>query len=113
MFNFNELQQKAYESIISGHNTCITGPGGTGKSYVIQQIRESIKDETIFVAPTGIAAVNRRAVLFKDSNSIEAQLLLPCRLKDVEKLYSELRMVVLLTGITVPVQDVRVKEHLH
>ncbi len=58
MFNFNELQQKAYESIISGHNTCITGPGGTGKSYVIQQIRESIKDETIFVAPTGIAAVN-------------------------------------------------------
>ena len=58
LFNFNELQQKAYESIISGHNTCITGSGGTGKSYVIQQIRESIKDETIFVAPTGIAAVN-------------------------------------------------------
>ena len=58
MFNFNELQQKAYESIMSGHNTCITGSGGVGKSYIIQQIRDTIEHETIFVAPTGIAAVN-------------------------------------------------------
>lgn len=58
MFGFNKKQQKAFQAIMSGFNVCITGPGGTGKSYIIQQIREEINDETIFVAPTGIAAVN-------------------------------------------------------
>lgn len=58
MFNFTKLQQIAYDAIMSGQNVCITGSGGVGKSYIIQQIREQIEDETLFVAPTGIAAVN-------------------------------------------------------
>ena len=58
MFNFTKLQQAAYDAIMSGQNVCITGSGGVGKSYIIQQIREQIKNETLFVAPTGIAAVN-------------------------------------------------------
>lgn len=58
MFGFNKKQQKAFEAIMSGFNVCITGPGGVGKSYIVQQIRNEINDETIFVAPTGIAAVN-------------------------------------------------------
>lgn len=58
MFNFTKLQQIAYDAIMSGQNVCITGSGGVGKSYIIQQIREQIEEETLFVAPTGIAAVN-------------------------------------------------------
>lgn len=58
MFNFTKLQQIAYDAIMSNQNVCITGSGGVGKSYIIQQIREQIEDETLFVAPTGIAAVN-------------------------------------------------------
>ena len=58
MFNFTKLQQAAYDAIMSGQNVCVTGSGGVGKSYIIQQIREQIKNETLFVAPTGIAAVN-------------------------------------------------------
>lgn len=58
MFNFKKKQKAAYDAIMAGHNVCITGPGGVGKSYIIQSIRDSIMDETIFVAPTGIAALN-------------------------------------------------------
>lgn len=58
MFNFTKLQQIAYDAIMSGQNVCITGSGGVGKSYIIQKIREQIEEETLFVAPTGIAAVN-------------------------------------------------------
>ena len=35
MDSFNENQKNAFEAMINGNNIFITGPGGSGKSHVI------------------------------------------------------------------------------
>lgn len=50
-----DKQQQALDAIHNGENIFLTGVGGTGKSYVINQIKD---DSTIICAPTGIAALN-------------------------------------------------------
>jgi len=48
-------QKKAYLRILNKENVLIFGQGGSGKSYLI----EGIKDEkTLCLAPTGMAAIN-------------------------------------------------------
>lgn len=51
----NEGQQKAIDIINSGGNVFVTGAGGSGKSYLINTIKDG---NTVLVAPTGIAALN-------------------------------------------------------
>lgn len=51
----NEL---AMEAIMRGDNVFVTGPGGCGKSLMIATLREFFADSFLFVAPTGIAALN-------------------------------------------------------
>jgi ATP-dependent DNA helicase PIF1 len=56
----NTLQQAVYDSVIAGHNMCMTGPAGTGKSYVIRAIVkafESMDMRCAVTAMTGSAAV--------------------------------------------------------
>lgn len=53
-------QRIAFDAIERGENVCITGSGGTGKSFLLNIIRDIHNDNTVFVAPTGIAAVNIR-----------------------------------------------------
>ncbi len=55
MENLNKQQLIAYRKIINGDNTCIVGEGGTGKSYLCEQIKD---DYTLFICPTGMAALN-------------------------------------------------------
>lgn len=50
-----DKQKLAIERIKGGDNIFLTGAGGTGKSYVINQI---LDDSTLLCAPTGIAAIN-------------------------------------------------------
>jgi len=50
-----EKQQEAIDKILSGANIFLTGGGGVGKSFVINQVSD---DYTILAAPTGIAALN-------------------------------------------------------
>jgi len=54
-----DKQQLAIETIKSGKNVFITGSGGVGKSWVIQQVTDK---NTIVVAPTGIAALNVKGI---------------------------------------------------
>jgi ATP-dependent DNA helicase PIF1 len=54
----NEKQQYAFEEILKGRNIFISGPGGVGKSVLVNKIRDMFEDDTIFIAPTGIAAQN-------------------------------------------------------
>ena len=46
------------EAIMAGENVFVTGPGGSGKSRMIASLREFFGETMLFVAPTGIAALN-------------------------------------------------------
>ena len=48
----------AMKAIMNGDNVFVTGPGGSGKSLMIASLREFFADSFLFVAPTGIAALN-------------------------------------------------------
>lgn len=55
-----ERQKQALELVMDGENVFITGPGGTGKSYLMDYIMDWACSEGLQVvkcAPTGIAAV--------------------------------------------------------
>jgi len=58
--SLSEEQEKAFHKYIEGHNIFITGPGGTGKSFLIHQIQQDAerKGKRVQVcALTGCAAV--------------------------------------------------------
>lgn len=50
-------QQLAMNKIIEGKSVFISGPGGVGKSYLIDIIKDKF-DGAVVLAPTGIAALN-------------------------------------------------------
>ena len=52
-------QQEAFDLFLSTKSFCLTGPGGTGKSYIIKHIQEHCKSNNIpyaITALTGVAA---------------------------------------------------------
>lgn len=51
-------QSAIVKKVLSGKNIFIDGPGGVGKSVTVNHIRQHFSDSTIFLAPTGIAALN-------------------------------------------------------
>ena len=52
-------QQKAKNLIVNGTNVFLTGDAGTGKSYILKQVINTLPpDDTVVCAPTGVAAVN-------------------------------------------------------
>ena len=64
---FSEKQRLAYDLIVNHHGRpiakeqlllLIIGEGGTGKSYLINAIRNYLKDSCIITATTGKAAFN-------------------------------------------------------
>jgi ATP-dependent DNA helicase PIF1 len=62
----NEAQERAVRAVVSGANLFLTGAGGTGKTFVIDRIREELKamhgaayaKSVVFAAPTGVAAAS-------------------------------------------------------
>ena len=56
----NDKQTKAYNAVMDGKNVFITGSGGTGKSYLLDQIQRGLdhaEKEYIICAPTAAAAL--------------------------------------------------------
>jgi ATP-dependent DNA helicase PIF1 len=52
-------QMEAFDTFLNGSSFCLTGPGGTGKSYIIKHIQEHCKTNNIpcaITALTGVAA---------------------------------------------------------
>jgi ATP-dependent DNA helicase PIF1 len=64
MLALNEAQERAVRAVLAGSNVFLTGAGGTGKTFVIERIREKLKERhgdayasaVVFAAPTGVAA---------------------------------------------------------
>jgi hypothetical protein len=54
----NDKQSYAMKQVISGANLFIDGPGGVGKSVLVREIMDKFSTSTVFLAPTGIAALN-------------------------------------------------------
>lgn len=53
---------KALEAILNGDNVFISGAAGSGKSTIIGTIKTFLGNSSIFVAPTGLAALNIEGV---------------------------------------------------
>lgn len=51
-------QEQALAMMLSGRNVFLTGKAGTGKSTILRSFREKCPRECVFLAPTGIAAIN-------------------------------------------------------
>jgi ATP-dependent DNA helicase PIF1 len=51
-------QTDAFTAATSGRNICLTGPAGTGKSFLLDQLRDHFKGGLDVTASTGIAALN-------------------------------------------------------
>ncbi len=57
MDTLNTAQNEAFEAIRAGENVFLTGAGGTGKSYLIEQIVKHIPRRVAVTALTGCAAL--------------------------------------------------------
>lgn len=55
--SLNEGQRAAYDAVMRGSNIFITGPGGTGKSYLINALLETTERKVAVTALTGCAAL--------------------------------------------------------
>ena len=53
----SEKQQYAIDRFINGDNICITGPGGTGKTFLIKEMIQQSKKKLQVCAMTGCAAI--------------------------------------------------------
>lgn len=51
-------QEAALQTMLSGANVFLTGEAGTGKSTIVKEFNRRSSKNCIFLAPTGIAAVN-------------------------------------------------------
>lgn len=60
--NYGVGTDDALKSVMLGQNTFITGPGGSGKSHLINTVRSMFPESTMIVAPTGVAALNVRGM---------------------------------------------------
>ena len=54
----NEEYQKVLTLLLNGENVFLTGYAGTGKSYILNKLKEKFKKKLTITSTTGIAAVN-------------------------------------------------------
>lgn len=86
----NKKQQYGFEQIMRGHNIFISGPGGVGKSVLISKIRELCLEDTIFLAPTGIAALNIKGATIHRTFKLQLGYLDPAQRSRVPEKVREL-----------------------
>ena len=57
-YKFNKEQLEAIKLILEGHSVFLSGPGGAGKSYIVDYLRGKMAGDIVLLAPTGVAALN-------------------------------------------------------
>lgn len=83
-------QEAALALMESGANVFLTGKAGTGKSTVLREFRKRTNKSVVYVAPTGIAAVNIEGQTIHSCFQIK-----PGMMSDLEPLSSKKRYKVL------------------
>lgn len=76
-------QEKALELMLSGKNVFLTGEAGTGKSTILRKFREQCKRECVFLAPTGIAAINVGGATIHSFFMLKPGLLTPDTIEEI------------------------------
>ena len=100
----NQNQNKAIQNVSLGKNTFISGPGGVGKSVVSRKIVSLFSDETVVLAPTGIAALNVGGM------TIHSAFKLPFHILQAKDAYNPHKKVVQLFGKHSPVKRILIDE---
>lgn len=76
-------QERALELMLSGKNVFLTGEAGTGKSTILREFREKCTRECVFLAPTGIAAINVGGATLHSFFQLKPGLLTPDSLEEI------------------------------
>jgi ATP-dependent DNA helicase PIF1 len=84
----NKKQEKAFNEVKSGKNVFITGPGGTGKSFVINKIIQYCKDNN---KKYGVTSTTGSSALLIGGKTIHSYLGIGLANKDADELFKEIR----------------------
>ncbi len=84
MVTLDNEQQQVLEALLRGENVFLTGEAGTGKSTILEEFRQRMEDEDcVFLAPTGIAAVNIHGTTIHSFLEFPPGLLTPETMDDI------------------------------
>lgn len=94
-------QSAAIKLMESGANVFLTGKAGTGKSTVLREFRNRNQKSTLYVAPTGIAAVNIEGQTIHSCFQIK-----PGMMSDLEPLSSKRRYRILKNTEVIVIDEI-------
>ena len=77
-------QEQALKLMLSGKNVFLTGEAGTGKSTVLHEFKRRATQDCVFLAPTGIAAINVGGTTIHSFFLLQPGLLTPDNIEDIE-----------------------------
>ncbi len=80
----DDEQNHALKLMLSGRNVFLTGEAGTGKSTVLQEFKRQATQGCVFLAPTGIAAINVGGTTIHSFFLLQPGLLMPDNIEDIE-----------------------------
>ena len=96
-------QHQALDLMMSGRNVFLTGKAGTGKSTVLDVFGERCKRENVFLAPTGIAAINIGGSTLHSFFQLKPSLQTP---ESIEELESKRRIELIRSVETIVIDEI-------
>ena len=96
-------QKKALDLMLSGKNVFLTGKAGTGKSTVLDKFQERCYHECVFLAPTGIAAININGSTIHSFFQLKPGLLTP---DSIEPVGSRKRIDMIRSVMTIVIDEI-------
>ena len=96
-------QEQALAMMLSGRNVFLTGKAGTGKSTILRSFQEKCPRDCVFLAPTGIAAINIGGSTLHSFFQLKPGLLTP---DSMEELRSRKRINLIRQVETIVIDEV-------